>query len=255
MLCEPIPSERPRQHWEWMAKVVDAAGAPGTVVDYVSLKQGYKNLSTYTRLYNSLQVVQRAYEAENKGYDAFIVGCASDLGMKEARSLVSIPVVGATESAIMTACTLGYKFSVICTERASCSRYESLISSYGFGERLASVRHPEGLTAQMNFAKMAQGGASQREVVDMLIAEMRKAVIQDRAEVVWVSCIASSSMVTAHGVYEVEGAPVLNLFAAGLKMAESLVGFKRAFGTQVCRKSIYQGPSEGWEKEIPIPVD
>ena len=62
-------------------------------------------------------------------------------------------------------------------------------------------------------------------------------------------------MLTVHGVYEVEGAPVVNMFAAALKLAENGVTLKPAFGTVVCKKSIYLGSDEGWDQEIPIPMD
>ena len=255
MMSEPVFGEAPRQHWPWLTKILDEVGQPGTTVDYVNLRHGYKVVRTYARAYNALQIVQRAYEAEKKGYDGLIIGCASDLGMKEARSMVDIPVVGATEAAALLACTLGNKFSVICTDPTACARTESLIKSYGLGDRLAGVSSPPGLTAHKNFAMVGEGEEGQKKVVEMLTAEMRRAVLEDRAEVVWVSCVPSSTCVAIHGVHEVEGAPVINLFAASLKLAETLASFKKAFGTVVCKRSIYLGPAPGWEQEIPIPID
>jgi len=112
--------------------------------------------------------VQRAYEAEKKGYDGFIIGCASDLGLKEARSMVNIPVVGSTEATALLACSLGNKFSVITTDPTACGRAENLIRSYGLADRLASVRCPDGLTSHKNFAMMAEGPEQQKKVVDLL---------------------------------------------------------------------------------------
>jgi allantoin racemase len=255
MLSEPVYGEAPRQHWPWLVKILGEVGQPDTTVDYVNLRHGYKVMRTYTRTYNSLQIVQRAYEAEKKGYDGLIIGCASDLGMKEARSMVNIPVVGATEATALLACTLGNKFSVVCTDPTACARTENLIKSYGLGERLAGVTSPPGLTAHENFAMMAEGEEGRQKVVDLLTGEMRRAVLEDGAEAVYVSCIPSSSCVTMHGVHEVEGAPVINMFAASLKLAETLASLKKAYGTVVCKRSIYLGPAPGWEKEIPIPID
>jgi Asp/Glu/hydantoin racemase len=84
---------------------------------------------------------------------------------------------------------------------------------------------------------------------------MVKAVQEDGAEALYISCLPTSAMVAMHRVFEVEGAPVVNMFAAGLKLAETLVALKRAFGTVVCKKSIYLGPHAGWEQEIPIQMD
>ena len=255
MLSEPVFGEGPRQHWEWLTKILAAVGAPGTTVDYVNLKQGYKVMRTYTRTYNSLGIVQRAYEAEKKGYDGFIIGCASDLGLKEARSMVNIPVVGSTEATALLACSLGNKFSVITTDPTACGRAENLIRSYGLADRLASVRCPEGLTSHKNFAMMAEGPQQQKKVVDLLTATMAKAIMEEGAEVVYVSCLPTSAMLVMHGVYDVAGAPVVNMFTAALKHAESLVALKRAYGTVVCKRGVFLGPHAGWEKEIPIQID
>jgi len=233
MFSEPVFGEGPRPFWDWHTKMLHAVGNAGTTVDFVNLRHGYTIMRTYTRTYNSIAVAQRAYEAEKKGYDGFIIGCASDLGMKEARSIVNIPVIGSTEATALLACTLGNKFSVICTDPTACARTENLIRSYGLGDRLASVRCPPGLTSHKNFAMMAEGPQQQQKVVDML----------------------TSAMVAMHQVYEVDGVPVINMFAAGLKLAENLAALKRAFGTVVCKKSIYLGPHAGWDQEIPIPMD
>lgn len=255
MLSEPVYGESPRQHWDWLLKILDAVGNPGTAVDFVNLRHGYKVMRTYTRTYNSIFVAQRAYEAEKKGFDGFIIGCASDLGLKEARSIVNIPVIGSTEATAFLACTLGNKFSVITTDPTACGRTENLIRSYGLADRLASVSCPPGLTSHENFAMMAEGLQQQQKVVDMVTAAMKKAVHEDGAESLYVSCVPTSAMLTMHHVYEVEGVPVVNMFTAALKLAENMVALKRAYGTVVCKRSIYLGPHAGWDQEIPIPVD
>ena len=255
MISEPVYGEGPRQHWDWLMKILDAVGNPGTTVDCVNLRHGYKIMRTYTRTYNSIGVAQRAYEAEKKGYDGFIIGCASDLGLKEARSMVNIPVIGSTEATALLACTLGNKFSVITTDPTACARTENLIRSYGLADRLASVRYPPGLTSHKNFAMMAEGPQQQQKIVDMLTAAMMKAINEDGAEALYVSCVPTSAMLTMHRVYEVDSVPVVNMFTAALKLAESVVALKRAYGTVVCKKSIYLGPHTGWEQEIPIQID
>ena len=255
MLSEPVYGEGPRQHWDWLTKMLNAVGNADTTVDFVNLRHGYKIMRTYTRTYNSIFVAQRAYEAEKKGFDGFIIGCASDLGLKEARSIVNIPVIGSTEATALLACTLGNKFSVITTDPTACARTENLIRSYGLGDRLASVRCPPDLTSHKNFAMMAEGPQQQQKVVDMITAAMMRAINEDGAEALYVSCVPTSAMLTMHRVYEVDSVPVVNMFAAALKLAENMVALKRAFGTVVCKKSIYLGPHAGWDQEIPISLD
>jgi len=254
LLCEPVPERKEvPPHRAWWQKTVELVARPGITMDYVDLKKGYMGLSTYEQAYNGIQMAQRAYEAEKKGYDAFIIGCASDMGLKECRALVNIPVVAPTEASSLLASTLGEKFSVIDLQPFTRPVIEGAIRSAGLLDKLASIRSPEGLTAAKSF-KMTFGG-EQEKLIELLTGEMAKAVKEDGAEALFVSCVITSALLTMQGVREVEGAPVIDQVAASLKMAEILLDLKRAYGTGVCRKSIYLAPSPGWDKQIPIIVD
>jgi Asp/Glu/hydantoin racemase len=84
---------------------------------------------------------------------------------------------------------------------------------------------------------------------------MAKAANEDGAEALFVSCVVTSAFLSMQGVREVSGTPVIDPVAASLKLTETLVDLKRAYGTGVCRRSIYTALVPGWEKQIPIIVD
>jgi len=65
---------------------------------------------------------------------------------------------------------------------------------------------------------------------------------------------ADFAMLTMHEVYEVDGAPVVNMFSAALKMAESMVALKKAYGPCVQEEYLPRSPC-GLEAEIPITID
>lgn len=255
MLSEPIPGG-PNPFWESFQKTVDAVARPGTTIDYVTLRKGYSDSTTpYTIFYNAQGQVERAYEAEKKGYDAFLIGCAFDPGLKECRSVVNIPVVAPLESAALLAYTLGNKFSVISLDPGWVQITVNALQNYGLKDKLASVRCPRGSTFHDAFEKMFSGEEGQLKVVDPLVKEMSKAVREDSAEVLLVGCLIGSTVLAMHQVYQVEGAPVIDPLAAQIKLAETLSDFKRAYGTGVCRASIYHSPHQGWQEEIPIETD
>ena len=255
MLCEPIPGN-PSPFWDSFQKTVGAVARPGTIVDIVMLKEGYTDSTApYTLFYNAKGQVERAYEAEKKGYDAFMIGCAFDPGLKECRSVVNIPVVAPLESAALLAYTLGNKFSVISLDPSWVQLTVNTIQSYGLRDKLASVRCPKGLTFHDAFKKMFAGEEGQAKVVDLLVEEMSKAVQEDSAEVLLVGCSIGSTVLAMHQVYQVDGVPVIDPFAAQIKMAETLSDFQKAYGTGVCKASIYHSPPTGWKEDIPIEVD
>lgn len=254
MLSDPLPGETPQAHWAWYQKTIDAVARPRTRVDFVTLRKGYTNPTTpYTEAYNALAMAERAYKAEKKGYDAFLIGCASDPGLRESRALVDIPVVAPLESGVLLASILGHKFSVVVLDPADAPICENRIRIYGLTDKLASIRYPPGLTTPAAFEMMF--GGKQGEFSNLITAEMSEAVKEDGAEALMVCCTIASTVLTIQGVYKVDGAPLVDLIVAEVKMAEMMVDLKRACGVTPCKASIYHPPPPGWEKEIPIVFD
>jgi allantoin racemase len=170
------------------------------------------------------------------------------MGLKECRALANIPVVAPTEASSLLAATLGEKFSVIDLQTFTKPVIEAAIRNAGVLSKLASIRSPEGLNAGKAF-QMTFGGEADK-LIELLTGEMKKAVKEDGAEALFVSCIVTSALVSEKGIREVAGAPVIDILAASLKMAEALVDLKRVYGIGVNRSSIYLSPSPGWEKQV-----
>ena len=257
MLSDPIPALPGRPHWAWYQKTIGAVARPGTIVDLTHLPEGYFSMPTgaYAAAYNAIGMVQNAYRAEKRGYDAFLIGCAADPGLRAARSLLSIPVLAPTESAAHLASMLGNKFSVIAFRPGLCGIFENQIREYGLRDKLASVRCPPAFIGQSSFDLIFGGKEGQKKFVEQAIAEMSKAVKEDGAEALILGCTIGAAVLTMHGIHSVDGAPVIDSIAVEIKMAETLVDLRRAYGTSVCKASIYEAPLPGWEREVPIKVD
>ena len=118
---------------------------------------------------------------------------------------------------------------------------------------MASIRQVPGLNLAKTFEMML--GGEQDKLIGMIKIEMENGVKEDGAEALFVPCMPTASMLTMNGLYQAEGAPVIDLFSIAIKQAEIMVELKRAYGTSVCKRSIYIPPYEGWDKDIPIVVD
>jgi allantoin racemase len=250
IMSEPMPPgpEVPA-HRGWWQKAAELVARPGTTLDITGVREGYTDIGTFATTYNGVQMALRAYRAEKEGYDAFIIGCSTDMGLKECRALANIPVIGPTEATALLAATLGNKFSTFVFQPLMIPVTENAIKSAGVMDKCASVRCPPGLTAIKNSTMIASG--KEDELLEMYTKEMSKAVNEDGAEVLFISCVPTSTWFYTKGVREVDGAPVLDQFSVSLKLAEMLVDLKRAYGTDVCRRSIYVSPPDGWEKQVP----
>jgi len=251
LFSEPVPQspQVPAHHAYWR-KIIERTARPGVTVDFTGLKQGYYGITGYEQLYDSVEMVKKACEAEQKGYDVFIIGCASDMALKECRSLVNIPVVAPTESTSLVAATLGERFSIIDLQSYTRPVIERAVRNAGLIDKLASIRSPEGLNAGVA-GRMTREG-KQDQLVEMLRSEMVKAVKEDGAEALFVSCIVTSALVYIKELHDVEGAPVLDIMSPTIKMAEVLFDMKKAHGIGVCRRSSHLPPSAGFDINKPI---
>ena len=74
------------------------------------------------------------------GCDAAIIGASLDSGLRAAREMLPIPVVGITEAALHTACLLGGRFGVLTLSARSAAITREMVDGYGLGARLAGFR-------------------------------------------------------------------------------------------------------------------
>ena len=253
LMCEPVPEVEPNpRHHSYWRKTLEKVGRPDTTLDFVNIAQGYMELSAYEQLYGSVEMVKRACQAERQGYDAFIIGCASDMALSECRSMVNIPVIAPTEACSFIASTLGNKFSIIDLQYATKPVIEGAVRNAGLSSKLASIRSPEGMDAA-KVSKLTFEIPSQ--AVQMFKTEIEKAIAEDGAEAILVSCMLTSAFLTEQGLYEVDGVPIIDLLAGSLKMTELMIDLQDAYGTTVCKSTVYRAPSPGWDKDLPMLTD
>jgi allantoin racemase len=81
-----------------------------TEVDFVNIDYGTASIeSEYDKALAAPFVIKKVEWAEQQGYDAVVISCMGDPGLKGAKQAVSIPVVGPGEAARQIAPILGEK--------------------------------------------------------------------------------------------------------------------------------------------------
>lgn len=110
------------------------------------------------------------------GCDAVVIAVSYDTGLRAARELLSVPVVGMTEAGLLTACMLGGRIGVITFGTRVLPLYHELVASYGLGARIAGWRTLESTAAY-------QRGAHD-ELDRALVAAARDLIERDGAETV-----------------------------------------------------------------------
>ena len=165
------------------------------------------------------ELIRLAPLAEQRGYDALIIGCYSDPGLDALRELLTIPVVGPGAASLHLAAQLGTRISVLTPSGRGYGRVAARLRGLGLAALLASVRGI-GLSV-MDMAKQTPGA------LDKAAAAARLAVEEDGADVLVLGCM---SMAFLPGICEDlskrVGVPVVNPVIAALKTAEALVAMK-----------------------------
>ncbi|HUQ76286.1 MAG TPA: aspartate/glutamate racemase family protein [Burkholderiales bacterium] len=150
------------------------AAAPGTQVTLLTAPFGVAYIET------ELEALIGAYASliaisENLGdHDAIVMAAFGDPGLPAMRQAFDRPVVGLTEAALNEANELGKRYSIIAISPRIGAWYRRVVESYGYGERLASIRALD--------APIRDIAGVQDEHAARLKALCEAAVSEDRAE-------------------------------------------------------------------------
>src|SRR3546814_2824571 len=90
-------------------------------------------LNDLDRMGTELAYVEAGLRAQAEGFDAIMIGPVADYGMRQLRSVVSIPVVGAGQSSMQVAAGLGRRFAIVTVwPEILRPAYERQLVDYGF---------------------------------------------------------------------------------------------------------------------------
>jgi allantoin racemase len=208
-------------------------------------KSTYNVAHCYIEFLNNRWFLEKAIQAEKEGYDAVVLGAATDTGLQILRSVLEIPVVGVSESAFLLACMLGSKFAGITVFDILIGPKERNIKLYGLESRAISrnpVRSCE-LTPE-EIAGLFDENILRQKVIPKF-EKVAKECIADGAEVIVADDAWLSPAFAYYGYSKISGTEVSVVDAAGaaVKMAELLVDLKKAVRLTVSRHISYRKPS------------
>jgi allantoin racemase len=176
--------------------------------------------------------------AAEDGIDGVAIGCFLDPLLHELREFLDIPVMALAETGMHTACLLGRRFAVLShSEMLNVKVYGDLVQRYGLQTRFAGMTSVD-LSMDRLETAMQHDPA---EAVAMVSEAARKLVAQG-AEVIVPGCGLLNLSCLKNGLGRIEGATMLDVTGALLKMTESMVMLQRVSGTGVSRAGYYAGP-------------
>jgi allantoin racemase len=153
-------------------------------------------------------------QAEQRGFDAVIIGCFSDPGLDALRERSGVALIGPGASAMHFAAQLGSRFSILTPAGRSEGRVRARLRALGIEALFASVRSVG--CSVLDLARGANDAAAR-------IAEAgRGCVEQDGAEAIVLGCMSMAFLPNVSQTLQAElGCPVVNPVVAALKTAEA----------------------------------
>ena len=159
-----------------MADVARNAVPAGVTIHPVTAPRGVPYIATRAEAAIGGAVVLEMLAELEGTFDAAVVAAFGDPGLGAAREMLDVPVVGLAEAAMLTACMLGRRFSIVSFSETLGPWYRECVEAHFMTERLASLRLLEG-----GFARI-DGVRDEKE--DALVELARRTVDEDGADVI-----------------------------------------------------------------------
>ena len=192
------------------------AASPGTELVAMTAKRGVPYIATRAEAQIGGAIALEMLAEAGSGFDAAVIAAFGDPGLFGARELFAFPVVGLAEAAMLTACMVGRKFSIVTFSRTLGPWYQECVAMHGLEARCAGIR-----ALDEAFQSIAD---VQSEKEDVLVRLANLAVEQDGADVVILSGAPLAGL--AEKVKNRISVPVIDPIVAAVRQAETLAVLK-----------------------------
>jgi allantoin racemase len=199
-----------------IAAVARAHASPGTEVLAVTARAGVPYIATRAEAVIGAAQALELLAEHHRGCDVAVIAAFADPGVGGARELLPIPVIGLAEAAMLTACMLGRRFSIVTFATAMEPWYRECVEATGLTGRLAGIRCVPGGVRDITTVQAEKQAA--------LVEACDDAVIRDGADVIILggAPLAGLAEVIAGQV----PVPLVDGVAAAMRQAEVLAALR-----------------------------
>ncbi len=185
-------------------------------------------------------IVERCIQAEREGFDAVAIASFSDPFVREARSVVDIPVVSMAESSMLLACSASRRFGLVTLTPENVWRVREMVERHGLEKRVSGVNALEPRTTEKD---LVAGFDAPARVIAAFEAAAQRAV-GDGAELVIPAEGVLNELLYENRVQRIAQVPVLDCVGATFLHAELMVRMRRATGLSIGRAWDHARPDD-----------
>lgn len=219
-----------------LRQYVNECALSDVVVDVVGMHPPARGWSRLSELRGAVSVVTAAIHAEQAGYDAFVIGHFQEPGLYEARSSVSIPVIGLGEAVLLWSSHLGLRLGLVSVDSVFESIHLEQAQSRGLGDRVVGVRALEATLEEFEQAFTPAGYHVLRE----RFLVQAQALIGLGADVL-IPAGGLFGMASAHERnFTIDGVPVVPSVLIALEWAQMTTRIHCASGVEPSSRSTFR---------------
>lgn len=210
----------PSEEIERRTKVVNSIARPSTNVSVVEVGVGPLSIESSIEEHMAIGPMLRKMREIHSDYDALIIGCAGDPGLRPARELLDIPVIGPAESAYHFACMVSDRFSVLSTLQAGVESDGDLrahLREMGLESHFVSVEF-------VGLSVVDLWGAKKDVLTEELEVAITRAKTKGAGSIV-LGCM-SMAFLLVDEVFESDEIRIINPLKTAIKTAEMFVDLK-----------------------------
>jgi allantoin racemase len=236
---------------ELMRRVID--GEVHIVQSFNPASAYYTNCASM-EAYNNVGMLEGLRRADAEDFDVAFITCGNDPAVEAARDLLHTPVVSATESAMLIACTLGRRFGCVTFDEESTVLVDRNIRAFGLEHRALPFNPARSAGFHEGCQRWFEDAGYLRDVVIPRFEQVAKGLIADGADVIIGAC-GNFAALPYHGYAKVTGTqvPVLDAVASGAQMAALVGRQRRALGISTSKQRGFKGVSRDIAGQVLAP--
>ena len=228
---------------EALRRILDRIKDPDTEIEVHGITKigGVADQFHYLDYLETGEVLENVHTAVKRGFDAFLIGNIGDPGIRAAREIANIPVLGLCETALHTACMMGRNFSLVTINDKFTPRIIDNVERYGVIGKMSAV-HRMKIDRILNLDAGFSDKAARKSIIGQFM-KAAEANVDAGAEVVIPAGGVVMALLAEAGVHQASReTPILNGITALVKTAEAVVKMNRIMNGAWVSKRLYYAP-------------
>ena len=158
--------------------------------------------------------------------------------LREARSILDIPVIGMGETCCHLATMFGQRFAIMLFIERMIPLYKEQVRNYGLTDRCAGV-----VASGLTFKDVLPAYTTPGPVLEQFQEAARRVIKETGADVIIPGEVPLNLLLARNGVTRIDDVPIIDGLASTLKMTELMVDLRKSTGIRHSR--------HGWFNSVP----